>query len=591
MVLSLENCAVYDEINRATLRNLFEDSYEIIEAENEECIERFAAIINEKKGYGMKKFKVRGIILMVIMMMTSFLLVQGQAFAGTGAQNRQVIRIGYTDYEGFIEEKDGIYSGYGVEYLNQIAKSTDWVYEYVYDSWDNQLVNLKNGTVDFVCQAQKTPEREAEYLFSDNSIGSEFGVLYVRENDGRYYYNDYASFNNMSIAVMKNSYQNMEFIDYATEEGFTYKLTEYGTQSECFAALDAGTVDGVAMGSLALKTDYKVICRYGSDPFYFMCGQQNATLLSQLNGALEDLFNMNPYFEADVFEQYYGNSSSLTNVLLTREEQEFIDGLDTINVAFIPNRKPYSYLDEEGNVAGIVPNIVQMIADKIGIDVAFSMMPVGMTSPDYLVDHPDTYIAGVIIDNPLFQSEDMCLSDNFYKDDVVLACQKGMNYDVNAKSNSYVLAIPKSYTALKSFIEMHYPQFALTFANTTRDCLQMVKEGKADFAAQNVNVITPMMSDPHFEGLTVLPTFFMQERMGLVCDYSDNNKMLMQILNKCIATINDSDTAQFTVDHTVANAYTLSLGDMVYKFRYLLIVVVILLAFCLHSAQCWCHSF
>ena len=58
----------------------------------------------------------------------------------TAAENN-TIKIGYIDYTGFIDKKpDGSYSGYGVDYLTQISRSTGWKYEFIYDSW---ITNLK----------------------------------------------------------------------------------------------------------------------------------------------------------------------------------------------------------------------------------------------------------------------------------------------------------------------------------------------------------------------------------------------------------------------------------------------------------------
>ena len=49
-------------------------------------------------------------------------------------EKRHVIKVGYIDYDGFItEEKDGTYTGYGVEYLRKIAEYTGWEYEFEYD--------------------------------------------------------------------------------------------------------------------------------------------------------------------------------------------------------------------------------------------------------------------------------------------------------------------------------------------------------------------------------------------------------------------------------------------------------------------------
>lgn len=48
----------------------------------------------------------------------------------------------------------------GVEYLNKISQYTGWRYEYINESWENQLADLKSGKVDLICNAQKTEARE-----------------------------------------------------------------------------------------------------------------------------------------------------------------------------------------------------------------------------------------------------------------------------------------------------------------------------------------------------------------------------------------------------------------------------------------------
>ena len=42
-----------------------------------------------------------------------------------------------------------------MEYLNKISQYTGWRYEYINESWENQLADLKSGKVDLICNAQK----------------------------------------------------------------------------------------------------------------------------------------------------------------------------------------------------------------------------------------------------------------------------------------------------------------------------------------------------------------------------------------------------------------------------------------------------
>lgn len=491
---------------------------------------------------------------------------------------KRVVRIGYIDYTGFITEtEDGSYEGYGVEYLEEIAKYTGWEYEYVYDSWDNHMQSLKDGEIDFICHAQKTSEREETFLFSKYAIGSEASVLYVREDDDRYYYNDFEAFDGMKIAVLENSFQNAEFSEYAHKKGFDFSFVPYGTGEDCFKALDAGVVDAVAMGSLALQPEYKVICRFGSDPFYFMTGKENQELIDELDDALGQITAAGSSFQPDLYQKYYGDLTAEQEVTLTREEAEYIREADTIQIAFIPSRKPFSYIDADGEIAGIMVDIMKLVEERSGLTFEYVMMPNDMRTTEYLELYPDAFIAGIMVDNPAFGEEPYLLSDTIYADDVVLACVSGKEYSLDAENQTYKLTVPGSYAALEDYMKRNYPQFEIIQCSGTEDCLRMVLDGEADFVAQNVNVLKSYLANPHYEGMTVLPTFFMEENMGIISLHTEEHEIVMNIFNCCVETITAKEMAQFTVNHTVANAYRLTWGDMLYKFRYPFIVIGLLI--------------
>ena len=520
---------------------------------------------------------IRGMAVLLALLCVLCTL-QSVATVSAAEHEHRVVRIGYIDYNGFIvQDEDGSYSGYGVEYLERIAEYTGWEYEYVHDSWENHLKNLLTGEIDFVCHAQKTDERERNYLFSKYSIGSEANVLYVRKDDDRYYYNDFEVFDGMRIALMRDSFQNEEFAQYARQKGFEYTFRTYDTPEECFAALDAAEVDAVAMGSLALRTEYKVICRFGAAPFYFMTGKNNRGLVEELDDALGQIVVAGSSFESNLYEKYYGDAGAEQEVILSREEAEFIEAADPITVAFIPSRVPFSYEGEDGELTGITVDIMDSLMEHSGFTFSYEMLPAGMRVDEYLQMHPGTLIAGAMTENPMFQTDEYLVSDCFYSDDVALACLVGKEYDLNAGSQHYKLAIPRSYTALEQFIQKNYPQFEIVMCTSTEECLQMVARGEVDFMAQNVNVIRPYLANPHYEQITVVPTYFMEEKSGIIALNTSENRIVFGILNKCITALTQQEISQYTVDHTLSNQYHLTASDMIYKFRYALLAIAVLL--------------
>jgi len=515
------------------------------------------------KGYNYKWYS-----LFLVFCMTAAVLWMGMPQQVSATENeKKTVRIGYLGYEGFITQTiDGNYSGYGVEFLDEIASYTDWEYEYVYGTLESQLENLRTGRVDFIMQMQKTPEREEEFLFSKYIVGIESSVVYVRNDEDRYYYNDYENYDGMKIACIAGSYQQTQLDAFAAEKDFTYEPYVRRTPSECFSALDRGLVDAVAIGSNALNEGYKIICRFGSSGFYAVTNPANTLLMEEMDDAMEQIYSVKPSYREQLTEKYYGENNG-NAVVFTRKEAEYIAEGKTLTVAFIPNRKPYSYVNDDGEISGIIVDIVKQVEKRSGLHFKYVMMESGISPVDYLAKHPNQMVAGVAAENQQFLNSTYQLSELLYSDNVAIVSRPGTEYRINVEPGTYKLAIPKSFMALRTYIEENYPEFKLVLADSTEDCFLKVLNEEVDFMAQNVNVLSPYLQKPIYEDFTVLSNFFMEEKMAVVVVNTQEHNTWIGIMDKCIATITERERAQYVMDHTIRNTYELTWTDILYKSR------------------------
>lgn len=505
-------------------------------------------------------------VLMLILAVAMFFAAVPQTTEA--AQNKEkTVRIGYLGYEGFITQTiDGNYSGYGVEFLNEIASYTGWKYEYVYGTLASQLENLRTGRIDFVMQMQRTPEREKEFLFSKYIVGIESSVLYVQKDEERFYYNDYENYDGMRIACVEGSYQQLQLDEFAADKEFTYEAFVRRTPSECFSALDRGLVDAVAIGSNALNEGYKIISRFGSSGFYAVTNPANTSLMEEMNDAMEQIYSIKPNYREQLTEKYYGENKG-NEVVFTRDEAEYIAEGKALTVAFIPNRKPYSYVNENGEIAGIIVDIVKQVEKRSGLKFNYEMMKTGVSPVEYLKEHPNHLVAGVAAENQQFLNSTYQLSELLYSDNVAIVSRPGTEYRIDVEPGAYKLAVPKSFMALQFYIEENYPEFKIVLADSTEDCFLKVLNEEVDFMAQNVNVLSPYLQKPIYEDFTVLSNFFMEEKMAIVTMNTKEHNTWISIIDKCIATITEREQAQYVMEHTICNTYELTWTDILYKSR------------------------
>lgn len=528
------------------------------------------------------KFRIIAVLFLCIILWSNV------ANVTTFAKEEQtVIRVGYMDYDGFIEQQqDGTFTGYAVDYLNQISKITGWKIEYVYDSWSNLLDRLNNHEIDYVCSAQYSEQRDEIYDFSAQPIGIIQATLYTNEDNDNLYYEDFEYLNDCNIGVLRNSKNTILLQDYAEKNGFLYHLKEYETEKEMTEALSNGEIDAFAGEHIARHDNMKLVGIYGSDSFYMMTYEDNE-LQNELNYAISTIKGANPNIETELYQKYYNDGNPILKPSFTRAEQELINKANTIKVALLPNRNPISYMNQNGEACGIVRDMLDQIAKKSGLKFEYTFTSTGQLNVDYLNKNPDVLIAGVMTQNSEFQKDAYVLSKSFYKSDIVCVGRNDFSYN-HDNTSDLIVAIPSTYISLNDYLLDHYPYVHIETFPSTIDCIKAVQDGNADLLAQNINIINPILTNPHYENLRVLPiSSSLEEDLSVVGNHSEDNELIIGIMNKCIDSFSDSEIDRITLSNTVNNTYHLTVGDFIYKFRISLSIIAILIIFLLALMVIW----
>lgn len=516
-----------------------------------------------------------GLCLLLALALAAALALPAQA-APHRAPNR-VVRIGCIDYDGFFNQDDtGAYSGYGVELLDEIAAHTGWRYEYVFDTFANQLENLKSGEVDLFCHAQKTEAREQDYLFSKYSTGAESSVLYGRADDGRFYYEDIDAMQGITIGFMQGSFQNDEFEAYAAEYGLDYHPAYYESKAACFDALDAGAVDAVAMGSLGGVEGYKVLSLFGSDPFYFMTGKENTALLRELDAALGQILAADPGYIAALYEQYYSKKSAFSGLRLTRQEAEYIEQQaagDPLVVGVVRESSPLSYAGPDGEPTGMIVDLMNLAGEKCGLKFRYTTLDYGQTGQDFLQGGGGDLVAGIARSAFSPANPSLLETDSIQQSSVVFVGRGGTEFRPDA---ALTMALPMNFINGQQMVAKLYPNFTYYAGTTNEDCLKAVRDGKADIMLQNIYVIRESLQSPLYDALQTFPAYTYPENQVVAA--LPGNELLISILNKAFASFNSDEANDIVIAYTVGKVYNPKIGEILYRYRLPLVGIALLVA-------------
>lgn len=520
--------------------------------------------------------KTSHFITLFLVFMVTFLNLT-PAFAD---KREATLRVGYIELEGFIsKQEDEKYKGYGVEYLNEISKYTGWKYEYVFDTWANSLEKLKNGEIDLLCMAQYTDERNKYFDYSKYSIGIESTILYTLLDNDNMYYNDYASFDGMTVGILDASFQHASFDSYAQEHSFTYKTKGYSDYSKMLEALKSGEVDAIATGSLALHKDLKTLCKFGSDPFYIITKTGNSAVLNGVNQALDNIKSLNPYFESDLYAKYYSTSASTTKPLLTREEAEFIKSQPVITVGNIQDCAPVSdYNPETKEFSGITIDILNLISKETGLKFQYEPIPSDTCPSAYLESNDVNLVAGVFYDEELEDGKKLKLTQPFLTSSLAMVGKANKSF---SPSNNLTMAIPKSFSLAKGYIKSIYPNFYIENMSSNDQCLEAVLNGSADVMLQNSYYISHKLQNPKYDSLEVIPAYYAQEDLCIASLRNTNNEMLISIISKTIDVLDKDEINKIVVNNSFADPYRLSFNDFFMKYKVLISTTSILVIICI----------
>lgn len=487
-------------------------------------------------------------------------------------KERKTIKIGYMDYARFIEEGDNReYSGYGVEYLEEISKYTNWNYEYIYDTWENCLEKLETGEIDFLCSAQYTKERDEKFDFSKYAAGIEYGVLYVSSDNDTFYYNDIQAFNNSTIGFMKGSFQNEEFHNYAVKMDFEYNIKEYDTDNKMQEALQKGEIDAMVAGSLSWKENLRMVAKFTVDPFYFVTREGNEELLQPLNDAMKQIQCNDPYFEMELFEKYYGTSVTSTQPLFTKSEMHYINESKELRVAYLKNWYPYSYYNEKGEAAGALIQLCQRIEkmsglqfeyypydsiDEMNRDMDNGKIDLIAVTPDMRRQRSNRNIG---ITSPYFTSQVMLLSTKQY---------------INQTKDLNMVAV-KSMKHLSNYFYRQFQVRHIEWADSLEDCIEAIKKNTADFAVIDYYSVNKALHIGGQEDILVnqMDNAKIEIAMGIP---SDADNKLSAILNNCIQYLSPMDSCEMINMELTKQKPVFSLTAFLREYSTEIFVVIVL---------------
>ncbi len=516
---------------------------------------------------------LRGFIAVLISAAVLFCNIVPTAALNVKEDDVKTVRVGFFHFDGYHDISDeGIRSGYGYQFLRLLSRYTNLNFEYVgYDkSWDDMQKMLENGEIDMVTSMHYTEEREEKFDFS-TAIGYSTTIMTVRSNNTTVKAQNYADFDGMKVGLLKNSSRNEAFREYAVGHDFQYNAVFFEDQEDMTDALENGEVDMIVSSNLRKLGQERIVEEFGVSRFYAAVKKGNDELLSEINHGISQMDIYEGDWRTQLQHNNYG-SQPLSEIIYSESEQSFLDvhrkSGEKLKVYFIPDSQPYCFI-EDGEIAGIVPDIIHKLMDGTGLSYEF----VAAEDPQ---DYKRIFEEGKADIFPAMVGTDSYAENMGYlMTDAYLINRVSKVYKKNAKTNTGKITVPATSTYQQ---ELSIGDKTLVQYPTARDAIKAVESGEADAAYLEHYSCQWFINEDESNSLTAESLQDISYGMKIAVN-QDLPHELCSILNKNLIKLNNVEMQAIIQRHMVTPVQELSFGEYIKaNFEEFLLYAVIAVA-------------
>lgn len=272
-----------------------------------------------------------------------------------------------------------------------------------------------------------------------------------------------------------------------------------------------------------------------------------------------------------------------TTIELSEEEQAYIERAGEITIGCPGQNCPLLFQNNKtGQLDGITIDILNMISETTGLTFRYQELPSGNITYEDLQQFQIDMIAGVESNEINKNAYGIIMTDPYLHAEKVFVCKKGVVFQPDSKMT---VAVASGSQTLEKVIQQQYPMFQVLFCDSTEDALSALLSGKADAVLQNQYTMERILSKPIYEDLQIVATASIGDSQCLACLVpvdegknnliSDDTLLLVSILNKGIANLDENQVSFLIIKETAENTYQFTIWDMMYRYRFPITIIFI----------------
>jgi len=520
-----------------------------------------------------KRIHIRSKIAQGLIMFFSvvFLMISAIPSLSYAEEEVETVKVGYYENEVFEEgaAENAIKTGYAYEYYRKLSEYTGWKYEYVYGEYGDLYQMLLDGEIDLLAGLAWKEERADLIGYPDLPMGNETYSLVKHISDDEITTNP-QSFSGKTIGVLDSAMVDV-LNRYLDEHGVQAIVKVYNDYSDLYTAFDANELDILAAegDGTSDRDDAEVICPFGTSAYFLCVSKVRPDLLSELNEAQAALAAEEPNWQMSLRTKYYQGSISAR--AFSEAEKDWIKTHEELRIGYLENYLPYSATDENGQVTGIIKDIIPEMLKNLGLS-DLKVIYSGYESYDDMIADMSSEKIDVAfpVGGGLYYSEE----NGLYQSIPVASASTELVYKgTYTEETIRKIAVNENNRMQYYFVRTNFPDAEVVAYPSIDDCLKAVLSGEAGCTTLNGLRANDILKNSEYKELLMHQMARNDDRCFGV---EIGQEGLLKLLNRGINIIG-SDYAQNISFRYTGALYSYSLADMIKDHLALFMTVLLLI--------------
>ena len=270
------------------------------------------------------------------------------------------LKVGYVPGTGFLDEdRPGHMRGNGYEYMEFLSGFLGAKFTYIpCVNWWEAGNKLEKMEIDLL-PAMPGDYKTLPFAVRTDHVIARFPMELVVQDDFHG--------GQVRLGTLDYNYPTPNLPAIAKEHGFSYELITYNDPTAMKAAFTAHQLDGYIQPLLHPEKSERVLALFDRVSYRLLLHRSRPELLARVNAAQDSLLLNQPNIRNRLNDKY--ERAKGFPLVLSPEEQAYLQGKKILKVAVLMNNKPYFYRNTDGTWAGATQALLSQLEKDLNIRI------------------------------------------------------------------------------------------------------------------------------------------------------------------------------------------------------------------------------